>query len=374
MKILYVTPRFAPLAGGTETHVREVGRRLAAHHEVHVLTCDPGLGLPPTERIDGMEIERVPAWPRGGDYYFAPSLPGRIAEIAPDIVHVQNYHTFVAPMAMTAARRAGIPYVLTFHSGGHSSRLRRSIRGLQLLALRPLLMGASALVSVSAFEREWLRRSLHLSRARFALVPNGSDLSPDGGGALPAAAAEDADAAPGDDPLILAVGRLERYKGHQRVIDALPRVLREYPRARLRIAGWGPNADALQSRAASLGVQERVEIAGVPPEDRRAMIALLLQASVVALLSDYEAHPIAALEASALGRPLVVSGAGAFDSFVDRGMALRASENDPDAVADAVLSCLRGEFLPAERPELWTWDRTTGALLALYENVLRESA
>ena len=56
-----------------------------------------------------------------------------------DLVHVQGVNNFLPPMALASAQRTGIPTVVTFHTGGHSSRLRNMIRETQWQALRPLL-------------------------------------------------------------------------------------------------------------------------------------------------------------------------------------------------------------------------------------------
>src|SRR5690606_38221328 len=127
---------------------------------------------------------------------------------------------------------------------------------------------------------------------------------------------------PGSDcPLILSVGRLEAYKGHQRVIAALPHVLEAVPTAQVRIAGTGPYEHELRRLAERLGVTPRVEIAAVPAGDRGAMAGLLQRASVVTLLSEYEAQAIAVTEAVALGRPVVVAYAAGLMEFADRGLA-----------------------------------------------------
>ena len=142
---------------------------------------------------------------------------------------------------MLAALRAGIPYVVTFHGGGHSSRLRNALRGAQQRLLRPLLARAERLVAVAEFEIGHFGERLHLPPERFALIPNGSDLprvSP----------RSDADEAPAG-PLIASIGRLERYKGHHRLIAALPLILAAQPDARLWIAGTGPYEDALRALA-----------------------------------------------------------------------------------------------------------------------------
>ena len=237
MRVLMVTPRFLPDTGGVETHVAEVSRRVAAGgHRVRVLTTDLSGRLPAAEVVDDVEVRRVRAWPRGADYYFAPDLYPAVSKGDWDVVHVQSYHTLVAPLAMAGSLSASIPYVLTFHGGGHSSRVRNALRTPQLLLLRPLLVRAAGLVAVAAFEIDDYASRLRIARDRFTLVPNGADLP-----VLRAQGLENA----GAGLLIASVGRLERYKGHQHVISALPRILERRPDARLWIAGSGPYRDEL---------------------------------------------------------------------------------------------------------------------------------
>src|SRR5579859_347831 len=163
LRVLLVTARYFPYIGGVETHVYEVGQRLArAGVEVTLLTTDPSGQLPAVEESAGVQIRRVRAWPANKDYYFAPAIYRFIMQRKWDLVHCQGYHTLVAPLAMFAARRAGIPYVLTFHSGGDSSRFRKAFRGVQRAALRPLLTGAERLIGPSKWEVEFFRERLHL--------------------------------------------------------------------------------------------------------------------------------------------------------------------------------------------------------------------
>ncbi len=163
--------------GGIETHVYEVGKRLAAAGvAVTVLTTNPGGRLPAREEIDRVQIRRARAWPANRDYYFAPEIARVITRESWDIVHCQGIHTLVAPLAMFAAVRARIPFVLTFHTGGHSSRMRNAIRGIQWATLRPLLARAKTLIGVSTFEAEYFRRTLHLPADRFVVIRNGGQL------------------------------------------------------------------------------------------------------------------------------------------------------------------------------------------------------
>jgi glycosyltransferase involved in cell wall biosynthesis len=362
LRVLMVTPRYLPQIGGVERHVHEVATRLASGGtEVTVLTTDREGGLPARERLDSVEVRRVPAHPRGRDWHFAPGVVGVIAHGRWDIVHVQSYHTFVAPLAMTAAAARRIPYVLTFHGGGHSDALRHRGRGLQRTLLRPLLARAAGLVAVAEFEIEEYSRELRIPQERFALIPNGVE--------LPRVPAANGDEDAGH-PLIASVGRLERYKGHQRVIAALPHVLASAPSARVWIAGSGPYEQQLRELAAELGIAERVEIGAVAAGDRGEMARRLVASDVVVLLSDFETHPIAALEAISLGLPLLVASGSGLGELAQRGLA-RSIDADATAerVAEAILHELRDPLVrsPVVLP---TWDDCAAALLDLYHRIL----
>jgi glycosyltransferase involved in cell wall biosynthesis len=358
-----VTPSFLPSTGGVETHVAEVSRRLASGgHEVTVLTTDRLRTLPARELWEGVEVERVAAWPRRRDYFFAPGIVPVARRRDWSVVHVQSYHTFVAPLAMGAALSASTPYVVTFHGGGHSSRVRHSLRGTQLTLLRPLLARAAALVAVASFEVELYGRKLGVPRDRFRLIPNGAD--------LPAPAAPRS-RRPEAVRLIASVGRLERYKGHQHVIAALPHVVSQYPDARLWIAGTGPYRAELLAFADRVGVADRVEIRAVEAEDRATMAAELSRASVVVLASQFETNPVSALEAAALGCPLVVADNSGLHELAERGLARAVSDpRDAAALAAAILDELDN---PRDRPELQlpTWDDCADGLARLYESVSR---
>src|SRR5690242_16353310 len=105
-RVLFVTPRYFPYIGGVENHVYQVASRLVrVGVDTTVLTTDHTGQLPAAERVQGIKVRRVRAWPAKEDYYFAPDIYRIITQERWDIVHVQSYHTFVAPIAMLAAWR-----------------------------------------------------------------------------------------------------------------------------------------------------------------------------------------------------------------------------------------------------------------------------
>lgn len=357
LRLLFVTPRYLPFMGGVQNHVYQVSTRLAqAGVDVTVLTTNPGGQLPAEEKLEGVNIRRARAWPANRDYFFAPDIHRIITRGEWDLVHVQSYHTLVAPLAMAAARQAGIPYVLTFHGGGHSSRLRNALRGVQQTMLRPLLKRAERLIAIARFEIAHYSKRLRLSEEQFVLIPNGGD--------LPQVRNTAADAE--DKELLVSIGRLERYKGHQRAIAALPEVLAQRPNVRLWVAGTGPYEPDLRNLASSLGVAENVEIYAIPAVDRERMARELSKAALVVLFSEYETHPIAALEAVALGRPVLVADTSGLSELAQRGLARAIPLNStPTQVAGAILEQLERPHKPPTI-ELPTWDDCAADLLSLY--------
>ena len=362
-RVLMVTPR-SPLAqGGVERHVLEVSTRMAAAGvQVEVICTDPDLSSAKTEVHQGVRIHTLRAWPRGRDWHLAPAIWREMGKEQWDLVHVQSYHTLVAPLAMLRALTLRVPYVVTFHGGGHSLEHRNRARRVQMRILRPLLRRAVHLVAIARFEIEQYGQLLGVPPERFAFIPNGTDLSFSDGdvaGTEPAL------------PTLASIGRLERYKGHHRVLEAFPLVLEQKPDARLLIVGKGPYDDELRRQAIDLGVADSVEITSVPPGDPRGMAALLGQVSLVILMSEFETHPLVALEAAAARRRLLVADAGglseiAADGF-GRGIPL---DSTPQQIATAAIEEL-AKPQPQRSPSLTSWDECAAALLDLYGSVLK---
>jgi glycosyltransferase involved in cell wall biosynthesis len=354
-----VTARYIPYIGGTEIHTCEVARRMvAAGHEVTVLTTDISRELSPTETIFGVKVVRVPAWPANRDYYFAPDIHNFITRGEWDLIHCQGYHTLVAPLTLLAARKTQTPYLVSFHSGGHPSRTRNSLRSVQQWLLRPLLAGAEKLIGVSKFEVEFFQKRLRLPADRFVTISNGSYLP------RPEVLT---DGKHGN--LIVSVGRLERHKGHQRTIMALPEVAKQYPDVRLRIIGAGPYQPILVRQAERHGVADRVEIGPIAISHRADLASIMAEAKLAMLLSDYESQGIAVLEALSMGLPALVTHTSGLAELADGGLVRSVPLNSsPKTIAAAMIEQLRRPLIRAD-VSLPTWEWCATQLMELYHTV-----
>jgi glycosyltransferase involved in cell wall biosynthesis len=217
-----------------------------------------------------------------------------------------------------------------------------------------LLRNAVSLVGVSRFEAETLSKQAGLQGKPVTIIYNG--------GTLPAPPAETS-AVQGR---IVSVGRLERYKGHHRVIRALPYVIRDVADAHLIILGSGPYGPELTALARHLGVADRVKIMYLPSADREAMATTLAQAKVVAALSDYEAHPVAVMEALSVGRPVVGYDTAGIADLVSRGWVRGVNQGaSPVTVARELVQAMYRPF-SVEVSHLPTWDSCAAELGQLY--------
>ncbi len=121
-----------------------------------------------------------------------------------------------------------------------------------------------------------------------------------------------------DPGLILTVTRLnaaEAYKGIDHLIEAMPAIRREVPKARLRIIGDGDDRPRLQALAGQTN-QDLVEFAG--RVDDRTLREHFSRCQLFALPSRNEGFGLVYLEAMAHGKPCIAADAGGAPEVVNR--------------------------------------------------------
>jgi glycosyltransferase involved in cell wall biosynthesis len=369
--IAIATPRYAPDIGGVEKHVEELARGLVARGvPIEVLACDPTGRLPRIERLDGVLVRRFPTLAGDRVFFVSPRLLRWAWHHAERyrLIHAHSYHTLVPLAVAMGARRADVPLVVTphYHATGHTP-----LRSLLHVPYRPVagrvLHGAASVIAVSAVERGWLERDF--GDLPLHVLPNGVDLR------LPEVDETTdhvtLDRAPGEVTL-LTVGRLEAYKGAERIVTALPHLP---PEVRLTIIGTGPAAEAIRATAERLGVADRVRMPGHVSVSELA--AWYGAADLFVTLSREEAFGMTVLEAAGSGAPVLASSIPAHREVAGYVVSGRIALVEPSIEGRPLAATIRDALAAGRSTDRtgWrmpTWNAMVDGVLDVYAEVLDE--
>ncbi|TYA56645.1 glycosyltransferase family 4 protein [Formosa maritima] len=149
---------------------------------------------------------------------------------------------------------------------------------------------------------------------------------------------------------ILAVGRFVNKKAPELTIKAFSKVFLECPEATLVMAGDGPLLEACKMLVEELKLQEAVVFKGrITREEHKQLLAasyMFVQHSRVAENGDSEGTPVAILEASAAGLPVVSTlHAGIPDVIRNNETGFLVKENDVDEMANKMIELLHNKEL-----------------------------
>ena len=230
-----------------------------------------------------------------------------------------------------------------------------------------------------------LLRLTSIREERVRVVPNGvserflrADAGEDRGAAFPAARSRPA-GSPANGPLrILHVGHCAPYKNIETILRAIPAICRRLGVPVLLVKVGGPFTRDQRTLIGQLGLEDRVEYLGtVPLEDLPGVYG---RADLLLMPSLHEGFGLPALEAMACGTPVVVSNRGSLPEVVgDAGLLVEPHDIEGIARAAERLTtdpALRTDLIRRgrERARAFTWERTARETLAVYQEVLGQSA
>jgi glycosyltransferase involved in cell wall biosynthesis len=257
-----------------------------------------------------------------------------------DVNAVHSHEFTMAVYGAAAARLLDIPHVITMHGGLTVWKaLRRRI------ALRWAMRQSDHTVMVSRATQHEFATRLGVDESQFTVIPNG--VPPVAGDA--AAARREFGIGP-RECVLLAVGTLERHKGHRILLEALARLTASDLDTpwRLIIAGGrgGDQRDSLLAYIREAKLDHRVTIV----TNRSDIPDLLALADVFVMPSLVEGLPMALLEAMIARKPVIASRtAGIPEAIIDGRDGLLVQPGDVGALADALRELLTN---PARREEL----------------------
>jgi glycosyltransferase involved in cell wall biosynthesis len=271
----------------------------------------------------------------------APALTSEIKSFSPHIVHIHRTWPLADRYAGPAARRGGARVVVaTEHVRWEACGLRdRAAKGL-------LARFDDRVVAVSEAVKRSLVDYWKLEESRVRVIRNGIDARRF---RAPRVAEGETPYFPRDCRFRLgSVGRLERQKGFDVLLDALARVRGEEAGGALAVAGEGSLRGALEERARGLGLAESARFAGAVPDIASFFAGL----DLFVLPSRWEGLPLTLLEAMAAGVPVVATAVdGSAEAVRDGIDGLLVPPENPEALASAILSVRRDPGAARRRAE-----------------------
>ena len=269
-----------------------------------------------------------------------------LRRLRPDVVHTHNPKPGV--YGRLAARAVGVPVVVNTQHGLYALPEDPPVRRALVYGLERLAAAAADAELVQGPEDVLTLAGLGVPEDRLTLLGNGIDLDRFDPGALAPGTRARVRAELGvadDEVLVGAVGRLVWEKGLREVFEAARRLRADAPR--VRVVAVGPADD---DKADAIGPEDRARVtdeAGVVFAGRRDdMPEVYAALDVYVLASHREGFPRSAMEAAAMGLPVVTTDVRGCREVVEPGATgLLAPVGDAAALAAAVARLAEDEAL-----------------------------
>ncbi len=347
MKVLHVVPSLALRHGGVSVSVRELCRGLAElGTEGHIWSTPRGydarVDAPEDKRLKdaGAQVRYFPvsSWPWLGRRYAYSAPMGRALREEGgrfDLVHIHSLWLYPTFAAASLCRRLRIPYVISPCGAldPYSLRVRRILKRIYGGWIeRPNLQGASAVQFTTSLEQ---RKAWSFGAAwKSTVIPCSIDLEaiPD----LPA------DRRPewGTRKVLLFLGRLHPKKRLDLAVEDFVALCRRRNDVQLVVAGPDEGSAAAARRVLEEnGLADRVTFIGLVDANQRW--ALMKSAFLFLLPSEDENFGITALEAMALGVPVLLSPQVGLSEEAARAKAGLTLDLNPAVWSDAMETLLQ---------------------------------
>jgi glycosyltransferase involved in cell wall biosynthesis len=403
------------IVGGLGTYAAEITRKFVLlENDVSLFTMNDDEGALPTREVwRGIEIHRpihidvsdslpdviaedVRRWGRGIQFFSKILVYNYLSasKIVNDLVKKEGFkydvlvaHDWLSVIAgVTAKRELGLPLVFHVHSTekgrtlGNGSEVVSSIehRGGQM---------ADLVVTVSNAMKDELIE-LGFPKEKIRVCYNGVDPEKYAPEQVDDAKRREIRRNYGlkdEDQMILFIGRLVWVKGVDKLIMAMPHVLKTVPNAKLVIVGLGDMEEHLKNMVKGLKLEDAVKFRFefVPEEER---IAHYAACDLAVFPSLYEPFGIVALEAMSMEKPVVVGASGVSgmrEIVITDGpeqCGFHVNPNEPVDIAWGIVSSLQD---PNRKLELgkngrkrvlaeFTWDAIAEKTLQVYDDLVKE--
>ncbi len=382
MNVLLVLTYYHPHVSGLTIYVKRLATALAERgHGVTVLTSRYDPALPAEEMLDGVRVVRMPVLFRVSKGVIMPTFPFHAWSLIRqhDVVSV-HLPQFEASLLGLLGRLAGRPVVLTYHCDLQLPRgwFNRIVD--KVVFVSNYFAGHLA-QAIVAYTQDFAEHSHFLSRFlnKVHIIPPPVVMPPPDPEEVEAfRTAHDLHGR----PVVGMAARLATEKGVEVLIEALPTLLKTYPRLKVLFAGQYKNVMGeeayyrhLMPLIESLG-PDHWEFLGVLGQDQMPAFFAACDVLVVPSLNSTESFGLVQVEAMLCGTPSIASNLpGVRQPPRMTGMGAVVPIGDAEALAEAIHRVLRSPEDYARPRSLieqtFSLERTVGGYEDLFDRVVR---
>ncbi|MFL6060092.1 MAG: D-inositol-3-phosphate glycosyltransferase [Marmoricola sp.] len=383
-------------AGGMNVYVTEVARRLAQRGiEVDIFTRATTSRLPAVVPLEpGVNVRHIVAGPFEG--LAKDELPGQLCVFAREVLRaeaqfdlghydvVHSHYWLSGQVGALARDRWGVPLVHTMHT---MAKVKNELLAegdtpepqARVIGEEQVVAAADMLIANTVDEAKDLINCYDADPSRVEVVHPGVDLDAFRPTSMTAARARLG--LRHDAEVLVFVGRIQPLKAPDVLLRAAAELLRTDPGLRDRLvvavvggpSGTGlEHPSALADLAGSLGIADVVRF--VPPVRRDELVDWYAAATLVCVPSYNESFGLVAVEAQAVGTPVVAAAVGGLTTaVVDGRSGFLVQGHDPadyarvfaDVIASPQLRAALSVGAVAQAAD-FSWERTADATLGVY--------
>lgn len=314
MKIMMITVRFPPALGGTEKHVFLISRELMKRGNMVTVYTTNSMSIEDTsiiknvskmklsnilqeENIESIKIKRFEIFFRYWSFLYVPELFRRIRKDIHefDIIHSHVYHATTSLIGCYYAKKMNKPFILTAHDLIIPDDLPISAKLFKKIYDKTfgrfLIKNSTMLIALTEDQIEqYILRGANLDKIK--IIPNGIDLEK-------YIVNEKLERTCNTEKCLLFVGRIDKYKGIQDIIEMMPKVLNEYPKTKFIVVGRDYGYKDELTKTIRSNIEDNVIfVENISDEE---LICLYRKSDIFVFPSKMEGFGIVILEAMAAG-------------------------------------------------------------------------
>ena len=354
MRILHVCKKYPNALGGDAIVVSNLEKQQKKNgHEVFILTtnCDDILnktnvmkfGLKDSsQNLDTITFKRIISLI--GLYFKSKKI---IRELKPDVIH--SHAMDIGFIMSFACRRYNIPIINTCHGGIFSISDRDKKRS---FIERYLIKKAKFKIITTPNKRD-----LELAKNKYKnviYVPNGVDLDK----------FKNITHKPNKIPKILFVGRIDRLKGLDYLIDSAKILQDKKINFEIELVGDGKDMEMYKEKVKEMNLNKKIKFLGRKSQEET--LKYYKNADIFVLPSLDEAFPMTLLESWAASLPVIITNVGGISKICkNKTNAIIIPPKNPKEIAEAMLTLIKskglrdklGENGKKEVEKNYTWEK-----------------